>query len=210
MIIPSHKLLFVHIPKTGGQSIIKFILKNLTTNVNIDDNIEYGLKLNKEHTLAGPSHYHHLFLSEYIDNKILPTEDIENYYKFTILRNPYDRFISAFSFQCLHEQYDSTYKFVKDLYKLTDKNSRLYRMFCTQSEYVTPRDLINMYYTVQDIQDIFLWLKKDWNFDGDNLHNNKSFKLYDLDDKTIKFIEDYYACDFELIQEVQWKRKSII
>ena len=210
MIIPSHKLLFVHIPKTGGQSIIEFILRNITTKIDLNDNIKYGLKLNTDHKLPGPSHYHHLFLREYMDNKILPTEDIENYYKFTVLRNPYDRFISAFSFQCLHEHYNTTYDFVKDFQKLKNKDERLYRMFCSQTQYVTLKDsinFINMYYTVEDMQDIFLWLRKDFKFIGKELHNNKSNKVYDLDDKTLKFIEDYYACDFELIEEVKWKRK---
>ena len=203
MIISSHKLLFVHIPKTGGQSVIEFLLKNITNNHDIDDNIEYGLKLNKSLELPGPSHYHHLFLSEYLENKILPTEDIENFYTFTVLRDPYSRFVSAYNFQELYTQYTSMYEFVKQLPKMNNKNHKLYRMFCTQSEYVMPYNQINTYYNILNIEKVFADLKLRYNFVGESIHRNQSITKIDLDDNTAKFIEDFYAQDFELIKETQ-------
>ena len=103
MISHSLKFIFIHIDKTGGSSLTLY-LKNY-----IDDEIKMGLYdeiniCNKSLTAAGfdPKIYtdfnnaKHLTIHEYrryYDNKI-----VNDYFKFTIVRNPYDRFISMYFF----------------------------------------------------------------------------------------------------------------
>jgi len=74
------KILYVHIPKTGGSSFEKWIEKSLST----------------------PSRWQHKNIDHlYFDEIQVLTKrrfDIEKHYKFTISRNPYDRFYSM----CLH------------------------------------------------------------------------------------------------------------
>ena len=67
-IIPEKKLLFIHIPKTGGTSITK----------------AFGLK-----------EIHHLNLQYYEGQLKDKMERLEDYFKFTFVRNPYDRYASA-------------------------------------------------------------------------------------------------------------------
>lgn len=67
MVSHSHQLIFTHIPKTGGTSI-----RSLFGNQGI-----YAKN--------------HLETLPFIDNK-----EFKNYYKFTIVRNPWDRLVSLF------------------------------------------------------------------------------------------------------------------
>jgi len=65
-----HRCIFVHIPKTGGVSISKSLFGNL----------------------AGG----HMTIERY---KIIFTKDeFDQYFKFTFVRNPWDRLVSAFTF----------------------------------------------------------------------------------------------------------------
>ena len=68
MINHKHKFLYLHIPKTGGTSINKFFNDKFK-----DNKRDFG----------------HPYLSDYGDN-------LNDYFKFTIVRNPWDRLISAF------------------------------------------------------------------------------------------------------------------
>lgn len=209
MIVPQHKLLFIHITKTAGQSITEFILKNINAKIDIDNNLNYGLLLNKDNLLPGPSHYHHLFLSEYLENKIIPVNDIESYFKFAVLRNPFDRFVSAYYFQELYKQYDSYYDFTAKITKLSNKNDKLYRMFCPQIEYILPVGNTNKFFTVDNINDAFEFLCKRYNFKSITIHKNQNkYKVNKLDSKTQDFIKDFYFDDFELFHEVKNERRN--
>ena len=70
MILHDKKIIFVHIPRTGGTSVEKYF----------NFKFDHGWK---------PETAQHLTLEEY-DNHY----DIKNYFKFTIVRNPWDRLLS--------------------------------------------------------------------------------------------------------------------
>jgi hypothetical protein len=90
------KTIFVHIPKTGGQSIEHVFLA------------EHGLTwetrapllLRKNEDLErGPKRLAHLLAREYVEFGYVATEDFAASFKFTVVRNPYDRTISEYRFK---------------------------------------------------------------------------------------------------------------
>jgi hypothetical protein len=77
----AHKLAFIHIPKTAGSSIHHAIGPT-------DDFFSYE----KDHVMGVcPQHF---YLSELLQK----CPRIEGYHRFTVVRNPYDRLISAFEY----------------------------------------------------------------------------------------------------------------
>jgi len=84
-----HKTIFVHIPKCGGTSIETALKINGLDNKGGEkpsENILFGVENNKA--------LHHLTASE-IKQKI-GEEKFNNYFKFTFVRNPYDKMISEY------------------------------------------------------------------------------------------------------------------
>jgi len=90
------KTIFVHIPKTGGQSIEQVFLA------------EHGLSWRKRAALLlresereedGPKRLAHLFAREYVQYGYVTADAFAASFKFTIVRNPYDRAISRYRFK---------------------------------------------------------------------------------------------------------------
>jgi hypothetical protein len=150
MINHEHKFLFLHLPKTGGTSINKFF------NDTFDNN---------------ERHFGHPYLSEYIyDKKTDKHSNLNDYFKFTIVRNPYDRLVSAFfyikedsefpfdiSFRKKWKLKDDTFEsFVKEKLPiiLANKDTRP-RHFKPQVEFgTTGLDYIGSFNTMQDDMNI--------------------------------------------------------
>jgi len=88
MISDNKKFIFIHIPKNGGTSIQEMLLDYLNCSYEYNNDIglikfkdEYGTK----------KHSSLLKITKAIGRK-----NIRKYYKFTVVRNPYDRFISMY------------------------------------------------------------------------------------------------------------------
>ena len=77
MIIDEHKTIFIHIPKNAGTSITHYFFKN--TNIGL---VEYGIR--KHDTVH--------------DVKIKLQDYRRFYNKFAVVRNPYSRMVSWYSF----------------------------------------------------------------------------------------------------------------
>ena len=93
----SHKLkfIFIHIPKTSGNSLSLY-LKDLVDNVVVQKNSlvgkNEGIQILCEY---GKSDIKHAGIDYY---KKIYGEKINDYFKFTIVRNPYDRILSNYFF----------------------------------------------------------------------------------------------------------------
>ena len=87
MISHEHKFIFIHIPKCGGTSIERF----------------FKMKL--------PRQGAHLNLKYYKKN----TENYETYFKFTIVRNPWDKMVSEYKWMTEFTPVRSTRKYFKDM-----------------------------------------------------------------------------------------------
>jgi hypothetical protein len=101
MFCQKNNFLYIHIPKCGGNSIKGFLQENLNTELEFDT-----------------WHYPYIFF----EDKIKP----EDFIKFSICRNPLDRFVSAFCYtyervrnkQDYHwKQYPKTYLIFADIFE---------------------------------------------------------------------------------------------
>ena len=98
MILPSEKLIFIHIPKTGGISVEDFIMKKFGyTRQSLWMTSGGGLVLDKLEYRLYP--YMHFPLEEVIKTAEASKIKIDNSWEiFSIVRNPYYKFLSELFF----------------------------------------------------------------------------------------------------------------
>ena len=204
----SYKLntIFVHIPKTGGSSIeraLDTVLEDQFYSPDRAKNINLPFICNK----LNPSEYEqcinrcpqHFTLNQL--KTILPETIYTNFYKFTIVRNPYDRLVSEFYFR------KNIYNTVKD----PNSNFPIFKKLIDCLELPQLERIINFdahlepQYTFinEDINDIFYFEKIQECFDKlktKNIHilksnNRKPYQEYytkELQDKVYAFyLEDF-------------------
>ena len=103
-----NKFIFIHIPKNSGSAMTKAILKTYR-----GSKIRYYQKTERHGPNIGIDKMHLYY--EVID-KFIPRKILNEYIKFCIIRNPYDRLYSAWNFIKERHGYSDVNDFVK--YKL--------------------------------------------------------------------------------------------
>lgn len=194
MIIPEKKILFVHIPKTGGQSVTKYLLQNLGEKTNLK-NSKYGLINNKKSKIEGPYHFHHLLLREYKSLGLV--KNIDDYFKISVVRNPYSRFVSAFYFNNLQDKFSYT-DVLKQL-PFEDKNLDLYRMFIPQVDYlkIGGKIKIDKLFYQENLKELFNFFNNEYMMKGNYYTNiSKTTEQKPLTKKDIILINQLYFVDF--------------
>ncbi len=96
MISLRHSTIFVHIPKTAGQSIEQVFLDDL--NLTWEQRAPLLLRPNRDRQI-GPERLAHLFAAEYFEKGFCSQEDFQRFHKFSVVRNPYSRAVSEFNFR---------------------------------------------------------------------------------------------------------------
>ena len=96
MISQLYKTIFVHIPKTGGQSVEMVFLDahHLTWN----SRAKLLLRPTKDKK-SGPARLAHLYASEYVDLGYISAQGFQDFYKFAVVRNPYERLMSEYRYR---------------------------------------------------------------------------------------------------------------
>jgi hypothetical protein len=95
LICRKYNCLFVHIPKAAGQSIEVFFLDL----VGRTGETREALLLRRNWELdRGPHRLSHLTASEYVNCGYLDLPEFNSLFKFSFVRNPWDRLVSAYEF----------------------------------------------------------------------------------------------------------------
>ena len=103
MIIPEHKVVFLHIPKTGGSSVGNFLFKHYNIPYKSFLYFTYGFAMlptykdTKTSTLYNVCHFPYLDTLRVAKNSNIIIDSTWNI--FTVVRNPYYRAASAIFFQ---------------------------------------------------------------------------------------------------------------
>ena len=110
MISHHHKCIFIHIPKTGGQSIERVFcdLLGLTWQTRAPLLLRHNDKAE-----LGPEKLAHLNVDEYVACKYITREMFDSYFKFAFVRNPWSRVVSLYKYyRQIHKHRSSFRHFV--------------------------------------------------------------------------------------------------
>lgn len=95
MISAQHKTVFIHIPKVAGQSVEQMYLTDLGLDWDERDVLLLRPKRNDE---KGPGRLAHLTAAQYTECGYMSTEDFAAYFKWALVRHPYQRALSCYHF----------------------------------------------------------------------------------------------------------------
>ena len=98
MICTEYKCIFIHIPKTGGQSVETFFLHLL--DMTWEERAPLLLRYNSN-PKDGPERLAHLLATEYTDLNHISKRDFDQYFKFSFVRNPWARIVSEYRYRGL-------------------------------------------------------------------------------------------------------------
>ena len=184
MISQELKIIYVHIPKTAGVSLCFFLQDYIPDFKKVDDNnflmAPIGSGMNDKHR----------FLYQYNE---LYNIDINDYFVFTIIRNPYDRILSFFRWRYPNKKPDkiSFEHFIKENY-------------IPQYDYIKINDklhvdkIVKFENLINDLKDIKIFKDIDFN---DFPHVNKSIPLkqdYKIFFSENKDLSDLYYEQFKI------------
>lgn len=134
MISHHDKCVFVHIPKCAGQSIEVFFLNRI--GLDWKQRAPLLLRLNEVPEL-GPPRLAHLKAREYVENKWMTPAQFDDYFKFSFVRNPWDRIASFYR----HLGYDWRCSFPHFVMKHLPKRAEERPWFlCPQTEFTHDAD----------------------------------------------------------------------
>jgi hypothetical protein len=186
------KCIFIHIPKTGGTSIEQFIKDH-------DRNILLLLGVKNNRSLQ------HLLASEV---KLIAPYLYKKYYKFSIVRNPYDRLLSEYYWNpTINLAYKSGKSKKEFLNSITDiiKNNKYYDNiyndhFIPQYYFLYNNNnklLVNQIFKYEDLDWVSKYLKKKLNINRDFPYLNKNnIEKENWNDEEKEIIYNLYKNDF--------------
>ena len=193
-----YKLIFIHIPKTGGTSIEKALgIKVWNKEI---------LRLKKEHKIGGILYAPHHYTSLMVKNHPIAIPCWDDYFKFSIVRHPYTRVLSEFWWVHRHKgkKFEFTNvgfnKHLKKYYRALDKDHKI-----SQYDYLydgLDNLLVDYVGKFEELGSVFKFLKNKFRLIPDNLptihkSRNNAKMLKNLTQGQKNFIYKLYQKDFE-------------
>jgi sulfotransferase famil protein len=153
MISHQHQCVFVHIPKTAGQSVERVFLDLL--GLDWETRAPLLLRSNDRPDL-GPPKLAHLTAGEYVSCGHLSQEQYDSYFKFSVVRDPWDRVVSMYKYL----GYGRRVPFKTFVLKILERKlmAGLYWFVRPQSEYLYDEDgilLVDQVGRFETLQDDF-------------------------------------------------------
>lgn len=194
--IKKHNVFFIHIPKTGGSTILKM----------------FGLDVALEQTLFSDIFFHFDEKYEYIHSsakmlKKMAPDVYSSCFKFTIVRNPYDRLVSEYFWRKkyfrTHAFDSSDMSFDQFLIHVHDNMNLLMKMphleishFLSQKSFVDKNVKVFKYEMFDDCVD---FLVKKYNLNKPVIRENQTehehYEFY-YTPKLKKLVQEMYLADF--------------
>lgn len=133
MISDKHQCVFIHIPKTGGQSVESVFLA--LNGLSWETRAPLLLRPNED-PARGPERLAHLKAREYVACGHIGRRRFDRYFKFAFVRNPWDRLVSEYRY-CQLEDDVPFRAFVEERFGETDDNRATRRHVIPQVEFLT-------------------------------------------------------------------------
>lgn len=159
-------------PKTAGQSIEQLFLKE--NNLTWEGRSSLLLKPNNDPTI-GPERLAHLYANEYVKFNHISQADFDEFYKFSFVRNPFDRLVSEYKYRRLDLKFSFKTFVTKKL--PSDEFTNDCRHIVPQSKYLYDdnRCLVDFVGKFENLQSDFNEVGEAVNLSDSQLpHNNKS------------------------------------
>lgn len=176
----SHQHKCIHIPKTAGMSIENSFAKSLGLGFYRGECPPLILTYNKNPNL-GPLSLAHLSAKEYVNYKYVSDEQFDSYFKFSVVRNPYDRIVSIYKhFQ--HHRIISFKSFLK--YKFPKLEKTKNHFIKLQSSYlfdIQDKPIVNYIGKFENLSSVINEIKSNLNHPLTEIeHINSSLKQYNI------------------------------
>lgn len=209
MISHKHKCIFIHIPKSAGSSVFRFFNPDLKVDWRTPNyDVLYGWCPKRK------IHLQHATTDQLLDTELISEEIWDTYYKFTIVRNPWDRAYSDYLWIKSDRKVKGSFNdFIqkkgqfKDI--LTDNNNMFYRgdhlINQTDFFYINGKLKVDNILRFENFTDDINFLIKKLNIEEEfNIHEKKSKKRYKhysffYNNSKRKIIEEKYQKDIEIL-----------
>ena len=210
MISFSHKTIFIHIPKCAGQSVEETFLNDI------------GLDWYKHRHLLGcfkkpstwsnnfPDRLAHLTAYEYFDLDFINKETFYRFYKFSIVRDPFDRVVSAW--KDLTKGIDSNKKdinffILNILPKHVSENNYFFK---SQKDYLfdpkTDKILVDNIFKIDELESNWEKVKIATGIKLDLTYRNKSKDIkIDVGENCKDLIKELYNEDYYLLKNINYR-----
>ena len=195
MISLAHKTVFVHIPKCGGQSIEYAYCEDLGLDWERHRRLLLMMRrpLSPENWPGQAERLAHLRAKEYVEQDYIPKSLWEDFYTFSIVRNPFSRLASTYVYSGSEMTFDEYIRWVAG----TEEKQRI----ISQVAYLSNGNgdiLVDDVYRLEELSDRWPEIKKRSELSVELRHRNrgksKDAVIWSMETKEI--VREVYAEDF--------------
>ena len=205
-----HKTIFIHIPKCAGQSVEETFLNDIGLDWYKHRHLLGCFKKPSTWSIKFPDRLAHLTAYEYFDLDFINKETFFQFYKFSIVRDPFDRVVSAW--KDLTKSIDSNkkdinYFILNILPKHVSENNYFLK---SQKDYLfdpkTDKILVDNIFKIDELKSNWEKVKIATGVKLDLTYRNKSKDIkIDVSENCKDLIKELYNEDYYLLKNINYK-----